>query len=335
MHRILRNSLIVAVLMLALATTAVRSTKPHPKPLPNPNGFDDFLNASRLITGDVFAAATNTHAAFGEFIQANAEPLRLVRVGNSRECQVPIDPSSTNLSVMLNNLAGLKRLGQLLKAEGQFAEDESRLTDAVQSYVCCIRYGEQISRDGLIINRLVGVACESLGYDPLIKLVPKLNCEQSRLVFNELEKIESNGVTWKEISKSEHLYFSTELQQTINPVKWFMAWRISRSGRERAEEKHNRANARLRLLTAELALRCYQADQGHPPEKLDQLVPKYLQRVPEDPFSHQPLHYQRVDDTRWLVYSLGIDRIDDGGKPVSRTLSSGPQRGDLFYDSPY
>lgn len=332
------RKLLVCLVVLAALALALLFFLRQPRrisALPNPNGYDDFLNAIRLINGDAYGASTNTHAVFGKFISANAEPLRLARVGLSRDCQIPIDDNSTNTQAMMNNLAGLKRLGLLLKAEGQFAEQENRTNDAVQSYLACIAYGEKISRGGFIIHRLVGIACESLGYDPLSKMVPSLSCEQSRPIIAELEKIQYSGITWQEVSQGERRYFESEVRQTINPIRWGMAWYTARAGRQKSEEKHNRTNARLRLLTVELALRCYQADHGRAADNLEQLVSKYIQRVPPDPFSQQPLRYRALDGTNWVLYSVGIDRVDNGGQPVTRTLSGKIQTGDLFYDSPY
>jgi len=63
--------------------------------------------------------------------------------------------------------------------------------------------------------------------------------------------------------------------------------------------------AHERLLAVELALRCYQVEQGHPPARLDELATKYLSHVPEDPFSGQPLVY-RAQGTNWLLHSVGL-----------------------------
>jgi hypothetical protein len=92
--------------------------------------------------------------------------------------------------------------------------------------------------------------------------------------------------------------------------------------------------ARRRLLTTELAFRCYQTDQARAPERLDQLAPKYLQRVPTDPFSAQPLSY-RAQGTNWLLYSVGLDRVDDGGRSAGRPVPGSTATGDLFFDSPW
>jgi hypothetical protein len=98
--------------------------------------------------------------------------------------------------------------------------------------------------------------------------------------------------------------------------------------------RHKRIAAHLRLLIAELALRCYQSEQGRAPTNLEQLVPAYRQRVPTDPFSRRPMIY-RPKGTNWLLYSVGEDGVDDGGKPVSRSAIGTITKGDLFYDSPY
>jgi hypothetical protein len=87
------------------------------------------------------------------------------------------------------------------------------------------------------------------------------------------------------------------------------------------------------LLTAELALRCYQSDQGHPPSGLNELVPKYLERMPSDPFSGKPMVF-RTTGTNWLLYSVGEDGMDDGGQRAGRPVSGVVSKGDLFYDSP-
>ncbi len=63
-------------------------------------------------------------------------------------------------------------------------------------------------------------------------------------------------------------------------------------------------------------------------------MPRYLHRVPTDPFSDRPLIY-RPQGTNWLVYSVGEDEVDDGGKPATRWVRGTVTRGDIFYDSPY
>lgn len=87
--------------------------------------------------------------------------------------------------------------------------------------------------------------------------------------------------------------------------------------------------ARLRV-----ALRLYQAEKGRPAERLAQLVPDYLDRVPDDPFAAGPIRYRlsRGEEIAWpgndpaaevptlkvaagqgVIWSAGEDGHDDGG----------------------
>jgi hypothetical protein len=101
-----------------------------------------------------------------------------------------------------------------------------------------------------------------------------------------------------------------------------------------AEMRHNKLAAHLRLLTAELALRCYHSEQFRAPTNLGQLIPKNLQRVPADPFTGRPMIY-RLQGANWLLYSVGEDGVDDGGDPVARSFAGAVPKSDLYYNSPY
>jgi hypothetical protein len=71
------------------------------------------------------------------------------------------------------------------------------------------------------------------------------------------------------------------------------------------------------LLVAELALRAWRLEHGEHPRSLHQLVPDYLDEVPQDPFAiNAGLRYERTGPDEYLLYSIGPDCKDDGGKPI-------------------
>ena len=337
MPRKVPTLLLALVIVFVLATMTVLFLLvggTPPTPLPNPNGYDDFLKAAALLTGDVSNASALDHDGLQALVSTNSESLRLLRLGLSRGCSVPTDSAMTNISGLLGDLANLKSLARLLEEEGRLAEKENRYGDAAHSYVDAIRFGNEISRGAFIINRLVGIACEAIGENPLAKLVPKLNCEQARPVIKDLENIDAARVSWAEVQRNEDRFSRYQLGKGFNPITWVMTrlqrWRSI----QKAKMRHNRVIAHERLLTVELALRCYQSEQGRLPTSLEQLVPEYFQHMPRDPFSGRPVIY-RPQGADWLVYSVGEDGVDDGGRRVSRSNSGTVTRGDLFYDSPY
>jgi hypothetical protein len=113
------------------------------------------------------------------------------------------------------------------------------------------------------------------------------------------------------------------------PILWVGGWWQTRGSKAKAEVKHKTVIAHERLLATELALRCAQSEQGHPSARLDDLVTNYLSKVPQDPFNGQPLIY-RPQSTNWLLYSVGPDGVDDGGRAAGRGW---PVKGDILFDS--
>jgi len=86
------------------------------------------------------------------------------------------------------------------------------------------------------------------------------------------------------------------------------------------------ANLSLRGLAVLYAVRLFQHEHGRVPHNLAELTPQYLESVPMDPYSGQPLVYQAHSDWHSL-YSVGPDGQDDGGR-----FSSQPAAGETGYD---
>jgi hypothetical protein len=316
--------LLVAVLILTLGPA------PAPAPLPNPNAYDDFLKAAAGATMNVGDYTILSNTALRELVATNAESLRLLRIGLTHKCAVPPDTALTNMSGLLSDLAGMKRLAQLLAAEGLLHQQDNQPVEAVHTYLDAIHFGNDISRGGVLISRLVGVACEAIGRAPLARLAPGLTTEQARQVLAELERIESTHVTWDEVCVSEKRYTRHYMTANPNPIMWAVGWWQNIAARKRASDRHNCILAQERLLAAELALRCYCSDKTSAPAHLEDLVPGYLSNVPQDPFTGQPMTY-RPQGTNWLLYSVGPDRVDNGGQPMGR-INLPP--GDLLYNAP-
>ena len=76
-----------------------------------------------------------------------------------------------------------------------------------------------------------------------------------------------------------------------------------------------RDDARHAALDVALASQQYQRIHGEFPESIEQLVPKFLDSIPIDPMdaASTPLRYRRESDGTAVVWSVGIDGIDDGG----------------------
>ena len=72
--------------------------------------------------------------------------------------------------------------------------------------------------------------------------------------------------------------------------------------------------ARRRILVTALALERYQIHYGTYPKTLAALAPEFLKVVPVDFMDGQPLRYRLADDSHFVLYSVGLDGVDDGGE---------------------
>src|SRR5215469_7700909 len=108
---------VVLVLFLALMIFIWGPTSPG-APLPNPNGYDDFVAAGKSIRGDPSGFSVLTHEQLQGLVSSNSEPLRLFQTGLTRECRAPTALLITNLGVLATDLPALKRVALLLSAQG-------------------------------------------------------------------------------------------------------------------------------------------------------------------------------------------------------------------------
>ncbi len=325
---VLLSALGVAILILLVFCGSLAWRSPSYPPLPQPNGYDDFIKAGRLLSGPQIPYSTMPADSLRHVLATNAEVLRLCRLGLSRTCSVPTETFITNFAGAIPDFSKLKHVADVLAAEARLAELEHRPQDAAVASAELIKMGNAISRGGCLIHRLVGVAIEAMGATRLVLLVGQLNPEQARPVILLLSETEGSAVNWDEVARVERQFARHELGAVPNPVRAIAAWWTQRATMARARARHESCLAHRRLLLLELALRCYKAETGRTPAKLDELVPKYLPTIPSDPFGGRPLVYRKQGAT-WLLYSIGPDLVDNGGVPGPRGL----QKGDIVYSS--
>jgi hypothetical protein len=62
------------------------------------------------------------------------------------------------------------------------------------------------------------------------------------------------------------------------------------------------------------ALERYRLAHNEYPEALDALAPQFIAQIPHDVIGGKPLHYNRKDNGKFLLYSVGWNETDDGGQ---------------------
>lgn len=101
-------------------------------------------------------------------------------------------------------------------------------------------------------------------------------------------------------------------------------------GLSRATTIDVRSIAQLHTARAGLAVERYRLAAGKFPDTLGDLIPTYLDAVPKDPFDGEDLRYKKLE-TGFVVYSIGEDGSDDGGKEKPRKRTKPPAPADVTF----
>ncbi|MCX7969177.1 MAG: type II secretion system protein GspG [Armatimonadetes bacterium] len=95
-----------------------------------------------------------------------------------------------------------------------------------------------------------------------------------------------------------------------------------------AFEKVNQIYAIRQVTETALSLRLYRSERGRYPESLQALVPKYLPKIPIDPYDGKPIRYRKLS-RGFKVWSVGGNGKDEGGMKVRNWW----EKGDLVLES--
>ena len=212
----------------------------------------------------------------------NGEALKLARIGLGRECRVPNGYTNKFMDFYLNDLAGQKKLALNLCAEGRLAQMQKRTNDAVQSFLDAERFGIECCRGGVIISKLVGIACESLGRSGLRPLVDNLDAQQSRKIAQTLASLESDEDSLKDCLEQER-DFAGRTGTIMQKLAALILYRQHQKMIANFTAKFQKNQRERRILMTDAASRAYQLEKGKPPASVNDLVPDYLNVVPKDP----------------------------------------------------
>ncbi|MEX2187923.1 MAG: hypothetical protein WD875_14050 [Pirellulales bacterium] len=123
--------------------------------------------------------------------------------------------------------------------------------------------------------------------------------------------------------------------QRANPYQWFSIATLDYRSRRKAVARYfvasrlaattlpavaavidaeTKSQMQGKLTRVTLALARHRATRGEYPDTLDRLVPAFLDKVPVDDFGDGPLVYKRDADCGFVLYSVGPNGKNDGGR---------------------
>lgn len=281
------------LLLLLLVVIPLKTTPPLMPPPPSLNGYDDFIQAAKLLREDYSQYQSMSPEELRTSLESDREAMERIKQGLSRECRVPVGQPqdlveiSAYTSRHMPELAGIKAVAQMLMAQGLLAEISYHPEEAAEHYLTVARLGHEVRRGGLLIDLLFGIACESMGLKGLSGIAAQLNAMQCRHLVEKLASIEARQEPAKMLLEREHLWarraggWRLVLVRLIRPG-------LTKEAEQKSLQKARKADWQRRRLMIETAMLAYELEKGAKPGALTDLVPSYLKEIPRDPETGRP-----------------------------------------------
>ena len=125
-----------------------------------------------------------------------------------------------------------------------------------------------------------------------------------------LSMLDSEAQVWRPIERE---YDPNSLSENDREGELRMAAHTMSSA-EPFMQKSVWMHAHNQMAAVACALELFRRATGHYPDTMDQLVPAYLPRIPVDPTTGRAFPYRVHANGTYLLYSVGFDREDHGGK---------------------
>ena len=187
---------------------------------------------------------------------------------------------------------------------------------------------DRVLVDYLIARNTLDYPLDWLTYDLNVELEPLVRTADKRTHSEAMMAVQARLVPWEpRTSKSAccGCLFEGDRNQQRGLYDFWQPGDMLGSIRQLgpgyyADTRNGFERCRAPAMQLKLALRWYQAENGRPAENLEDLVPKYLPKVPGDPYQKgQPFHY-RLSKGEKIVWPPEVP----GGPPQPPVAPGGP-----------
>ncbi len=312
------------------------------------SGKIDYAGATKHTSGNV-DDHEYTLSERKKLIVENAPAFEEIRRGLTQQYY---SPASLSSPIGMKSFSEFRRLARMMWLDAKVKGDSGDWNGAANSYLDSIQFGVQVPRGGNVITSLVGIAIQSGGRKGLKQVISNLSAVEAKAAVSRLEAILSTQTPFLETLREESRGMKTETTKSIpnvpllkplylgyysNGMKMILAEAqkpYSQRSLDPKAEKSNifyamvadtwlktgfvyeQNNVNLSFLSLTPGLHAYKKEHGNFPKSLEDLVPGYLNKLPDDPFALKGGFQYRLNGDQYLLYSLGPDGRDDGGKAI-------------------
>lgn len=251
--------------------------------------------------------------------------------------EVPVEYRSDYFSDHMDEVVHLRNLSRAFRHGCNVASFNGDSRSVARYGMATLQLANAVRHGGLIVDHLVAVAVTGIAINCLRAERDRYagNVRQSIIeslfIFEEewesFFDITQRDAEWENKSGyqdesgelPEDELFDTDSELSLEEQKELILL-LKASAERPLSERHAmyaeldlHALALSRLLAVDLAIRSWNAAVGSYPRGLSQLSPELLPTIPRDPFTGSEFVY-RANGGSFLLYSLGSDRTDRGGR---------------------
>ncbi len=189
----------------------------------------------------------------------------------------------------------------------------------------------QVYQDDPMVMGLIGERCFTISYidDPQQLGLPAISSELLRITGvsdrNFLMSLELLGqyIDAMKLPAQQRFTRCREISAELDELSIFYSLtKIGMYSWEKIAQIDLRVAAQVDCTRVALAIERYRLAKGSLPKELADLAPRYIDKVPIDPFDGKPLRY-KLTEPGYIVYSIGEDGTDEGGLEKNKVAQKG------------
>jgi hypothetical protein len=214
------------------------------------------------------------------FVEQHREAYALAEVGLARKSVVPIQYTQDYISNHVGEVGTLKTLANAIAVRGRGHELKGEHAAAAKEYLAGLRLGAAISTGGLMIDAMVGTACETIAVMNLSGLYHHLDAPTCREVIRELLEADTD---WEPsatfAAREDRLARGTWTGAVVS----MMHGDAMKKAQDKFSQRTLERDRQRRHLLIAVAARAFELETGAKAKSVAELVPKYLPAAPLDP----------------------------------------------------
>jgi len=260
-------------------------------PYPANNGYEDFLRAVPLVSKSIPELHSTNITEWQSFITSNRVAMTHVRAGLGKSCLSSnrYDFKTTDLISMIG---AFKYIGHTFRAEAIVALHEDRTNDAVAATMEGMRFANESSRGGVIIEASLVMAVEKIVLERFTPTIADLDQGNTAFALSNLLELDESAPAIEGFFEREEQVrhqFADRWQYLLYRVG--VGRKTIRDNEDRFRKAFQQSVVKRKKVVIRLAKRMHELTHGKPAASWSDVVPEFVPAPLIDPSTERPVRF--------------------------------------------